>query len=325
MTMNNMDELLAKYMLGEATASEVQAVDNWMKDDEKNRRYFADFKLIWESSKKLKIESKLDTDESWAEFKQMTAGQKPSSGAIKPLTARRKWMKIAAVWALFGMAGLLYFFLKPEGKATMISLQANNEVKTETLPDGSVITLNRYSLLTYPEKFSGDTREVKLSRGEAFFDIAHDKNKPFLIRVNDIMVRVVGTSFNIRNTKSETEVIVETGIVQVTRQKEVIRLKPSEMVVIRHDKGKMVKSGRVDELYNYYRTKRLTLDNTPLSRAVEMLNEAYHVNIIIDNKNMAEKTLTTVLQTDSLDNALKVISETLNARIIKKDGMIIIR
>jgi transmembrane sensor len=325
MTMNNMDELLAKYMLGEATASEVQAVDNWMKDDEKNRRYFADFKLIWESSKKLKIESKLDTDESWAEFKQMTAGQKPSSGAIKPLTARRNWMKIAAVWVLFGMAGLLYFFLKPEVKATMITLQANNEVKTETLPDGSVITLNRHSLLTYPEKFSGDTREVKLSRGEAFFDIAHDKNKPFLIRVNDIMVRVVGTSFNIRNTKSETEVIVETGIVQVTRQKEVIRLNPAEMVVIRHDKRKMVKSGRVDELYNYYRTKRLMLDNTPLSRAVEMLSEVYHVNIIIDNKNMAAKTLTTVLQTDSLDNALKVISETLNARIIKKDGMIIIR
>ena len=93
------------------------------------------------------------------------------------------------------------------------------------MPDGSVITVNKNSTLSYPSEFKGKTREVALN-GEAFFKVTPNKEKPFIIHVNDVTVRVVGTSFNIRSEKGKTEVIVETGIVQVTKNKRTVSLLP---------------------------------------------------------------------------------------------------
>ncbi|MBK7131283.1 MAG: FecR domain-containing protein [Bacteroidales bacterium] len=81
-----------------------------------------------------------------------------------------------------------------------------------SLPDGSKISLNRNSQLTYRENFGKKNRNVKLT-GEAFFEIAPDASKPFIIDAGKADVRVVGTSFNVitNNTESEVEVYVKTG------------------------------------------------------------------------------------------------------------------
>jgi transmembrane sensor len=261
--MGTMDELLAKYMLGEATNDEVKAIDDWVKASDDNLKYFTHFKLIWQTGELLKIESKLDTDASWAEFKQLTKQTNNDTATIKQLNPWTRWMKAAAIWlALFGTSAIVYNLLKPV-KVTMLTLQTAGLVKTDTLADGSVITLNKYSVITYPDKFTGDTREIKLNKGEAFFDIVHNKKKPFLIHVNDAVVQVLGTSFNIKNSAAQTQVIVETGVVQVIRKKVVVRLTPKEKVDINYQSGDMKKSLSMDQLYDYYRTKQLKADNTP--------------------------------------------------------------
>lgn len=319
--MDKMDGLLAKYMLGEATPAEKDTVDQWIKESELNQRYFTHFKLIWENAASLKTESSLDPDQSWEEFKKL-AGQ-PARPVVKTLKTSVSWLRMAAIWlAVFSAAGLLYTVLKP-GKPNMLTVQTGDKVKTDTLSDGSVITLNRNSALTYPDKFTGGIRAVKLNRGEAFFSVAHDKSKPFIITVNDLKVQVVGTSFNIKRTGTATEVIVETGIVQVSRQKVVIRLKRKEKV--NADSGGLRKGVSTDELYNYYRTQEFVANKTPLWRIVQVLNEAYKVNIVIADKRIAQMPITTTFKTNSLNQSLNLIRETLNVRIIRKPKIIIIQ
>jgi len=319
-----MDELLTKYMLNETTPVENETINRWLSENENNRKYFDHFKLIWNTSRDLKIESKLNPEASWAEFKQLAQSRSEAPVKVRTLSPVNRWLKIAAIWlVILGSAGILYAVFKP-AKANLLTLQSGNVVRKVTLSDGSFITMNKNSVLNYPDKFTGDTREISL-KGEAFFDVAHDKSKPFMIHVNDVVVKVVGTSFNIKATGPNTEVIVETGVVQVIQQEIVVKLKPKEKASVQG--GRLQKGNSQDELYNYYRTQKFVANKTPLWRLVDVLNEAYHANIVIDNKKLANRTITTTFKADSLDNILKTIADTFggDVKVIKKPHLIIIK
>jgi transmembrane sensor len=317
-----MDELLAKYMLNETTPAENDTVERWMNESEENRRYFDHFKMIWDTSKELKVESSLDEDRSWAAFKQMVAESEARQSRVVPMY--NKWLRIAAIWlVLIGAGVLAYQLYRPSTEILVVSTGA--ETKIDTLSDGSIITLNKYAQISYPEEFNGDIRNVKLIKGEAFFEVAHDKAHPFIINTNDVTVKVLGTSFNIKNTPTQTEVIVETGIVQVDRGKITVHLKRQDKVSVDKKTGKFEKGRSTDMLYNYYRTKTLVASNTPLWRVAEVLNEIYHVNIVIPNKKTARLPLTTTFRNDSLESVLGVIEDALNVDATHKGNKIIIQ
>lgn len=318
-----MDELLVKYMLGEAKPEEITAVDEWLKTSDDNRRYFEQFKMIWKMGALLKNESRLDPDQSWQAFKQKVHVQAGETKPANPFVSRR-WLSIAAMWlVLFGAIAIAYTLFRTK-EVKMLVADSGNEVKIDTLADGSVITLNKHSVVTYPDRFTGDTREIKLNKGEAFFNIAHNKAKPFLIHVNDATVRVVGTSFNIKYGQDTTRVIVETGVVQVIRAKVKVSLKPKERADIDRS-GNIKKSVNDDNFYNYYRTHKIVADKTPLWRVAEILSEAYGIKINVPDRRLAVRTLNTTLDLTSLDANLRVIAETFNVQAVRRGNQIIIQ
>lgn len=321
-----MDELLIKYILGEASPAEIKTIEEWIAASEWNSKYFAQFKMIWETSLTVKVESNLDEDKSWAAFKQLSEKRDVQEPVVVQLPAKGfYWMKVAAVLvALCSISLVLFNYLKP-GEEVMLSMQTTDQSRIDTLPDGSVISLNKNSLLLYPKNFKGDQRLVTLQRGEAFFTVAHDKNKPFIISVNDIKVRVVGTSFNIKSAANVTEVIVETGIVQVVRKKVVIKLTPKEKVSIDSRSGRYNKGFTSDLFYNYYRTNEIITNNTPLWRVAEVLNDIYHVDIVIPDKKKAALQLSTTLHYGQLENNLNIISQTFNLKVLRQKNKIIIK
>lgn len=318
-----MDELLTKYMLNEASDQEQTVIEEWLSRSEDNRRYFDHFRLIWDTSRELKVQSTLDPEASWQEFRQLAARQKPEAVVRKMTTA--KWLRMAAAWLLgVGIAAVVYTVVKPK-QVELLTLQTTDAVKIDTMADGSVITLNKHSELTYPSRFAGNTRNVKLVKGEAFFNIAHDKTKPFIIGVNDVDVRVVGTSFNIKNKRTSTEVIVETGVVQVIHKSVAIKLAPNDKLSIDSGSGNYRKGLVNDKLYNYYRTNLFVANKTPLWRVAEVLTEAYNIQIVVPDKRLAGMLLSTTLPAGQLDSNLNIICQTLNVHFIKRGGKIIIQ
>ena len=294
-----------------------------MNENATNREYYAQLKKIWDNSKKLAADSTLDVDIAWESFQNRVTGQK---GSPKILNRNRfSWMKVAAsVILIVGLGIAVYFLINKNNEPIEMVAQTGQNILVDTLPDGSVITLNKRSTITYPSKFKGDTRGITL-KGEAFFNVAPDKKKPFIISVNDVQVTVVGTSFNIKSENGNTEIVVETGIVRVTKSGKTVELSAGEKINMHANDSNATKEAVTDKLYNYYRSKVFVCDDTPLWKLVQVLNEAYDANIIIGRKELNDKKLNTTFNNESLEQVLEIIHLTFDITVIKKeDGQIIL-
>lgn len=317
---HDMDDLLISYLAGEATVTEQAQVRHWIEASEGNRRHFDQLRRIWEGSAVLAPVVPVDDDQAWQRFQQRV---QPPAKVINYKKSNGLWRVAAGIILVIGSAIAGYtFFLRPAPQSHTLAIISDNLVKADTLPDGSVATLNKHTTLTYPEKFKGKTRPVKL-QGEAFFKITPDKTKPFIIHVNDVEVKVLGTSFNVKAEGASTEIIVETGLVQVTRNGKVQLLKAGERITVGTDSSAAI-SNSEDKLYNYYVSRTFICDNTPLWKLVDKLNEAYDVNISIPNQRLRKLPLNVTFNEESLDVILAIISQTLLVKVSKEDGQIII-
>jgi ferric-dicitrate binding protein FerR (iron transport regulator) len=317
------DDLLVKYLLAEATPEEAGMVEEWLAADATNKKQFEDFKTIWEESKKLAAVSTVDDDEAWQRFKNRVHNEGNKGAAVRKMRPVA-WLKIAALFILVAGAGLFGYQMFSENKVEALAVVSKGSALVDTLPDGSVVTLNKNSSLNYPSKFKGNTRTIALT-GEAFFNVTPDKEKPFVINVNDVQVKVVGTSFNVRSENGVTEVIVETGVVQVTRNNKTVELRPAEKIKTGGVDSALVKERVEDKLYNYYRSKEFVCDDTPLWKLVEVLNEAYGTNILIENKELRGLKLNTTFNNESLDRILEIVSQTFGITITKEQDRIILK
>ncbi len=318
------DELLVKHLLQEANTEEQTLVNDWIHASEENKRYYDHFSLIWEQSKYQAVQSTVDTDAAWQRFQQRVQPAEAKTTKVIEMPRRNLgWMRIAAMLVILLGSGWLIYNFSGVGGNNMIAVNSENEVKICNLPDGSVVTLNKNSSLSYPASFKGNTRDIEL-HGEAFFDVAPDKSKPFVISVNDVEVKVVGTTFNVKNTTEKTEVVVETGIVEVSKQKNMVKVNPKEIAVVMKNEAP-VKKTNTDELYNYYRTREFVCNATPLWRLVDVLNEAYSADIVIENTRVKNLPLTTTFHNEPLDGILQVVSETLDIKVEKNGNRIILK
>jgi ferric-dicitrate binding protein FerR (iron transport regulator) len=323
--MNMEDDILISYLLGEASTAEIKQVDLRRRTDEAYNKRFEAFKLLWETSKNLEDTKEADKQASLKRFKEKVIERKVTNTRIIKLKQSNIWMTIAASLMFIAGGAWLYYnqFIDHQ-----MRFETQGIVKTDTLPDGSRITLNKYALLSYPEKFGGDRRNVTLVKGEGFFNITPNKAKPFMITTGKTTISVVGTSFNVKNKNGWIEVIVETGIVQVSNNwnNTMIALKPGEMALVHPQTGKIIKLKTPDNLYAYFRSDEFVFKNVTLYRLVQVLNEAYDSHIIIDKSVSKNQIMTGSLKTkDPLDVILNVISVVLNIKVEKTPNQIILK
>lgn len=310
---DNIDDLLIKVILREASDEEQRSVEDWVALDPANRHYLEDFTWIYEESRKLAIHSTVNEEDAWKDFRQRIAQAQPGGGTVSEGNPWRMapWLKIAAVFLLLFAGTWLYYrqALRPPAE---LALYSNGQVLIDTLSEGTIVTLNKESSLQYRRGFAADSRPVRLE-GEAFFNVSPDKDKPFIVHTAGASIKVLGTSFNVRSIVDGAEVIVETGQVEITRGQDVLRVGAGEKALIRSNHLPPVKEAVQDELYNYYRTHEFVCNGTPLWRLVEKLNEVYQAQIELGGDRLRNLRLTTTFHVgnDSLEGILEVVSKTL--------------
>lgn len=222
----------------------------------------------------------------------------------------RIWMAAAMVAMLIAMSGWLYNIVSDSEPAFIVASNNTGIVQKVTLPDGTIINLNTCSRLTYPESFSGKSREVFLD-GEAYFDVAHDKRHPFIVRAGELKIRVLGTKFNVNASTlvpQITATLIEGSIEAVTGKKNIL-MKPNQQ--LKYDTS----SGRVSltELTNASREIRWTqnvwvLSDTPLLDICQRLEQQFNIKIIIMNDELIGKSFTGEFYTnESLESILKTM------------------
>lgn len=313
------DELLIKVLLKESTEEENNKVEKWLNTAEANKKHFSQLETIWQVSNSLKNENKRDEEQAWTNFKARRADLKLQGNNIKPLNVGKIWLRIAAV-LFIAVGGWIGYSLYGPVKYT--ELVATNQVRTETLPDGSALTLNKNSKISYAAHFKNN-RKLKLEQGDVFFDVAKDKIHPFVIDIEKISVEVVGTSFNIKHIKKVTEINVETGIVKVRLANDEIKLYKGEKIIINNNTLKLIKEQSTDQLYNYYRSNMFQANNIPLSKLVIALNEAYGSNITVE-ENIKGLTINTTLKMGSINQNLEIICQTLNLQLSRNGNTVLL-
>lgn len=318
---NMSEDILIKYLLGEANAVEKTETEAWVTADLKNAKKLADLRIILETSRKLAVSSPLNEEQAWSNFKVRKEKHTQDPILLKPVGARYSWLRIAAAVLLVSAAGWMYSYLDHPGME-MLTVSSTEKFITDTLPDGSIVHLNKNSSITYAKNFIKH-RNIIL-KGEAFFEVKHGIKSAFTVSVNDVLVRDIGTAFNVKANLGKTEVIVEEGVVEVSKAAKTIRLNENEMVNIKNGNEEMTVEKSPDHLYNYYRSKIFTANNTPLDRLVKVLNEAYGADIRIDNKTLSQIPITVTIRWDRpLSDILEIIRETTPEIRIEKTGSII--
>jgi len=318
------EDKLIRYILGEASESEAQEIALWISVSDANARHFEQTKFILETSTRLAQDSPTSELDAWEIFKANREASR-NQPKVRSITTYNNWLRIAATILLIAGVSAAYFYYHLGNKAPeYVIVKTLDKVRTDTLPDGSVVHLNKNSSISYTGNFKSH-REIKLT-GEAFFDVIHNNAAPFTVHIKDIDVRDIGTAFNISSNSGRVEVIVESGLVKVSRRTKSIELKQKEMVSIKPGDQLLKKLKNDDLLYNYYRTNEFIADHTPLQRLVNKLNEAYGVNIRIEGKTLAATPITSTFTNDSLDNILRVIKMTTpEIRIVREGNDIILK
>lgn len=181
-------------------------------------------------------------------------------------------------------------------KANMLVYESNNgtNAKTEwntlrtpiggeyavTLADGTKVWLNAASSLHYPKQFTGNERRVELT-GEAYFEIAKNKEKPFIVAANRMDVQAVGTVFNVNsydNADSATIATLEEGSIKVTTKHSTVMVKPGQQV--KTDLKTTAVSNADVALATAWRNGLFQFNNAPLAEVVQQLSRWYDVQVV---------------------------------------------
>lgn len=215
-------------------------------------------------------------------------------------------------------------------------LEQHNTTETPqklTLADGSIITLEPGSTLRYPAHFDNQ-REVYLT-GEAFFNVFRDEHHPFLVYTNDVVTRVLGTSFRIKALQGkEVRVAVTSGKVSVFKQgSEEVRtatpsrsviLTPNQEVVFNEVQASIVKKlVDVPQIVEKVPSLKMSYVNTAVMEIFDALEKSYGVDIQFDKDNLDGCTITTDLAEEGLYERIEILCHVLDARY-RVDGTTII-
>lgn len=319
-------ELLAKYFSNEATIIEIEQVENWKNSSEKNKKEFNEFSLVWLDTGILKnnLDSSLqiNTDLAWNKFQ-----DKIGKNKIIKLNKSFNWRYTLRIAAFVAIALGGFWFLNSD--STMLKenqLFTSNEIVNFTFGDSSKIVLNENSQITYPDEFSTKERKVKLS-GEAHFSITPDKEKPFVIEVNNALVKVLGTSFVVKEIKKDSlvKVRVETGKVLFSYQEESVILTKGMSASLDLRTEKIEVGSKSDVNIGAWKSKKLLFKSTPLKEVVNQIEELYGVTIEIENSAILNCKLSVTFENETLDDILMIIESTFGFEIESSNNKILIK
>lgn len=274
--------------------------------------------------------------------------------SVRALPARRPaflqfrwWYAAAAVLVLVGIGWLLsgnhafqrsqYTYTHYVSASTVPLKEVRNlsgKPLTVALPDGSTIRLMPEAAVSYAHAFVRDHRREVFLTGEAFFEVRKDKSNPFFVYANDLITRVVGTSFTIKSSSKRVEVIVRTGKVAVMQAKDLnrsesapeIMLTPNQQAIFTADRpviSKTITENPVAIAQPDLKPK-FSFENQPVAEVFHLLEETYGIPVVYDSTRMANCYLRVTLRDEPFFEKLGIICSTIEASYQITDGQVVI-
>lgn len=323
-------ELIIKYFTGEIAPDELSMLSALLKSDVVLQNEFDEQNKIWNSVEKFAINNVININTEWEKLQLQISKQETKVISIGSRVEKKNTFgafKIAATIALIAVTSFVIYYFTNKEDSNKIQLASTTIVLESKLPDGTVVSLNANSQIEYPEHFAENKRAVKLT-GQAFFNVIHDKSRPFIIDAGNVFVEVVGTSFFVNtNAEGKTLVVVSTGKVTVYKKDNVnekVYLEPGEKAEFIKTHGNITKSPNNDANFIAWKTHKFVFNDEPLGEIVTQLNSVYQANIRIEGNAISDCRITAAFDNQSLDAVLKVLEATVNLKITRSGNKFVI-
>jgi len=320
-------DLLIRYFANETTVEENEVVQTWLTASQDNKNYFEQLRNLWEDTgNRESLDRKFQTLASWEKVHRLTNdSNRKLSGRMNHLT---RWVAIAASILLIVTVGL-YLWNADNQKEVKIS--SYKKIIKITLPDSSIVWLNRNSELIYKKNYNRN-RSLKFS-GEGYFEVKPDASNPFVIFTHRATITVLGTKFNVHAYPGDSvaEVVVKSGKVRLSQlleggkgRREVILTAGEKGIDSKESSAPQIKPAD-DPNYLSWKTREFVFNNTNIKDIVSIINNVYDVNIVLDTVNTQNCNLTGRYNCQSLNDILDMLQIVLNIKIEKAGTNIIIK
>lgn len=324
-------DILISYLNGTASEKERLDIEVWISSSDENKIYFERFTKIWNSPPN--EFPKPDTEQALINVLQRIQSGKERtniykinnkindestfSHSIYPSILKAAAIIIVMVGAVW-LVSILF-----NNTETQLATITVNDIQQITLGDGTKVTLDAGSTLSYPKDFHNNSREVSLN-GEAFFDVTRDESSPFLVRANKGLVKVLGTKFNIRAWRNkDVFVSVQEGKVSLKNNNAALL---DSVVLTMGKMSRLSLYGTITEpidvdinKYLSWLNKEIYFTNTQLDEVVDQLERWYKVNIEIDNKDLLQNRVTVYIENKPLEENLDILAALMNLKY-RRDG-----
>jgi ferric-dicitrate binding protein FerR (iron transport regulator) len=335
-------ELLIRYINGTTTSEEKALVDHW-------------YELLYDNNLPALKQEELDTieQEMWAHIEK-EGNVYADNTKILTIKSAGRWKRFyyiaaAAIFTGLLIGGFTHFFSSPENlsyeqsrQQNKLSEYVNNTTVPQriTLEDGSYVVLQPASKIAYSRHVIPDKREIYLE-GEAFFQVAKQPNRPFYVYTNELVTKVVGTSFDVRAFPQDNtiKVIVHTGKVTVYQRKnnqaeqELAKsnatiITPNQQVLFnRHLPGLSRSISRLPQIINTTGSKpnsQLMFTDAAASDVLTAIQKAYGITIVFDEEVLSHCSFTGTFTNESFFERISLICKAIEATYEQVDGQVII-
>jgi len=356
-TNNDIKLLIASYLTGSITESDMARLKEWINTSNENRSHFNELKDSWILSGGKNRDSLTNTEESWNKFSQKIGNSRLNLRLGFGFINREevhfaKYLKLAASWLLiFGLGSAVTWWIYGRSKERItIAANTNKTIEISTplgarsmmkMPDNTQIWLNAGTTITYNQDYGQQTRTINLT-GEAYFKVAKDSLHPFIVNTQGIVVRALGTRFNVKAYSEEKTISatleegkIDVRILSMSDKNERVLLKPKDKLIyhketkvtekytesaedkVKPEANRSIKLKDVNilsnvrtELYTSWKDTRWIIDREPLSTLAPMLERRFNLKIIFDDEQLKKYKFTSTIENETVDQILNALRMT---------------
>ncbi len=320
-------QLFDKFLQKQATPEEVQTLIQWLKSEGSFQDWAEEEWSMASSAMDARLQQKL-----LGQIKVRINSEKKeklSAKANKRHTLYSWACRVAAVFILLLLTGLsvYYYAMNQLVMEDMIVSVEQGQKANIVLPDGSKVWVNSDSKLSYGSRFNRKERVLSLE-GEAYFEVTPDKERPFIVKTNEMEVRALGTSFNVKSYEEEKDAltVLRTGKVEVTSENGSLVLNPNEMILFNRQTGQMKKTSVKDASdYISWKYNELIFNGETFENIAHTLERYYNTRIVFESESLKRYRFTGTPGNTSLESILQKLSLTSPLTYEVKDNMIILR
>lgn len=312
---NNKENLIVRYLCGDASSQDINTVESMLQSDEKFKQLFEETRFVWEQASK----PMYNKEQDWQAIRKrigFVGLKKPSLAAF--------FMKIAAVAiiVLAVSAGLWTYWNVP-GYGRWIVFETGPSSDSVILPDASIVVLNRNSSLKYRNAFSGNERKVTL-KGEGYFEVQTDVDRPFKVDMGKVLVKVTGTTFHLdnRHPHNTVELNVTKGAVLIYNAEKQISVKEGERAFA--SATYIQKSNIPNNNFISWKTGLLEFHNASLKEITAALKNHFPEIEEVQINDDSEIMVTTRFQKQSLKEITEELSMHFQKKFVLNNAILVI-